>query len=92
MDQITQMGLQNYLLSQTAEKHHSTWRQAVLQEAMRTFLLSAIALLVSASALNNVPVIGALVGSFFANIVILISAILLVMAFVTTFRWLQESA
>ncbi len=67
-------------------------KPAVLQEAMQTFLLSAIALLVSASALNNVPVIGALVGSFFANIVILISAILLVMAFVTTFRWLQESA
>ena len=65
-------------------------KPAVLQEAMRTFLLSAIALLVSASALNNVPVIGALVGSFFANMVILISAILLVMAFVTTFRWLQE--
>jgi hypothetical protein len=67
-------------------------KKVVAQEAMRTFLLSAIALLVSASAFNNVPVIGALVGGFFANIVILISAILLVIAFVATFRWLEEAA
>jgi hypothetical protein len=67
-------------------------KKVAAQEAMRTFLLSAIALLVSASALNNVPVIGALVGGFFANMVILISAVLLVIAFVTTFRWLEEAA
>jgi hypothetical protein len=66
--------------------------KVVVQEGLERFLLSAIALLLSASAFNNVPVIGALVGSFFTNIVILISAVLLVMAFVTTFRWLEETA
>jgi hypothetical protein len=66
-------------------------KPAVVQEAMKDFLLAAIALLLSASAFNNVPVIGALVGSFFTNMVILISAVLLVIAFVATFRWLEDS-
>jgi hypothetical protein len=60
-------------------------------EAVGRFLLAAIALLLSANAFNNVPIIGELVGSFFSNIVILVTAVLLVFAFVATFRWLEET-
>lgn len=67
-------------------------KKVAAQQTISNFLLSAIALLVSANAFNNVPVIGALVGSFLTSFVILISAILLVMAFVTTFRWLDEAS
>lgn len=62
------------------------------RENIVRFLLVAIALLLSASAFNDVPVIGVVVSSFFANIVVLISAIMLVIAFVATFRWLEEAA
>lgn len=67
-------------------------KKIVADQAAGRFLLSAMALLLSATAFNNVPVIGALVSTFFLNMVILISAVMLVVAFVAAFRWLEETA
>lgn len=66
-------------------------KPAVATQSIARFLLSAIALLLSASAFNNVPVIGPLLATFFTNVVILVSAVMLVFAFVAAFRWLEQS-
>jgi hypothetical protein len=73
------------IIANAAEKKGAT------EQAEGRFLLSAIALLLSAAAFNNVPVIGVLVSSFFINIVILVSAVMLVVAFVAAFRWLEQT-
>jgi len=70
---------------------NSADKKAVADQAVGRFLLSAIAFLLSATAFNNVPVIGIWVSSFFINIVILISAVMLVVAFVAAFRWLEQA-
>lgn len=53
------------------------------------FVVAAIALLLSANAFNNVPIIGEYLTSFFTNIVVLISATMLVVALVATFQSLE---
>ena len=54
------------------------------------FVLSAIALQLSAGVIDFIPFIGDFLSSFFTNIVILISATLLIVSFVATFRALDE--
>jgi len=59
------------------------------KEASR-FVISAIALQISARAVDTIPLVGDFLSAFFINIVILISAALLVVSFVATFRALEE--
>jgi hypothetical protein len=54
------------------------------------FVISAIALQLSATAIDHIPFIGDFLSAFFTNIVVLISAALLVISFVATFRALDE--
>ncbi len=66
-------------------------RKGIDKEETGRFIVSSIALLLSANAFNDIPIIGALLTGFFTSIVILISATLLVVAFVVTFRSLDEA-
>jgi len=68
----------------------SVFNKVISKEESGRFVLSAIALQLSASAIDNIPLVGDFLSAFFTNIVILISAALLVISFVATFRALDE--
>jgi len=68
----------------------SVFNKEINKEEIGRFVISAIALQLSASAIDNIPFVGDFLSAFFTNIVILISAALLVISFVATFRALDE--
>jgi len=65
-------------------------RKDVDKKEAGRFVIAAIALQLSAKAIDNIPFVGDFLAAFFTNIVILISAALLVVSFVATFRALDE--
>lgn len=66
-------------------------KKDINKQEIGRFIIAAIALVISANAIDNVPIIGDFLTVFFTGVVVLISATLLFVSFAATFKTLDQA-